>query len=148
MLHSRTPAWKQLDLFGIVQNMFQKDHRYFFLNIVHSYYLLTVVTEVLLATKNFQTQTSVSQQQKFVLKVYSELGIVLVLCNELGLVNMLKVSFGLKWKLLPLKYLFSVYIFQVLSQIDVSQIYILQELIVTVETKLIFQVCLCTISGM
>lgn len=61
---------------------------------------------------------------------------------------MLKVSFGLKWKLLPLKYLFSVYIFQVLSQIDVSQIYILQELIVTVETKLIFQVCLCTISGM
>lgn len=61
--------------------------------------------------------------------------------KELGLVNMLKVSFGLKWKLLPLKYLFSVYIFQVLSEIDVSQIYIWQELIVTVETKLIFQVC-------
>lgn len=81
MLHSRTPAWKQLDLFGIVQNMFQKDHRYFFLNIVRSYYLLTVIIEVLLATKNFQTQTSVSQQQEFVLEVYSELGIVLVLCK-------------------------------------------------------------------
>lgn len=54
---------------------------FFFLNIVHSYYLLTVIIEVLLATKNFQTQTSVSQQQEFVLEVYSELGIVLVLCK-------------------------------------------------------------------
>lgn len=41
----------------------------------------------------------------------------------------------------------SVYIFQVLSQIDKSQIYIWQELTVTVETKLIFQFCLCTVSG-
>lgn len=41
----------------------------------------------------------------------------------------------------------SVYIFQVLSQIDMSQVYIWQELTVTVETKLIFQFCLCTVSG-
>lgn len=52
---------------------------YFFLTLVCSYYLLTILTEALLATKNFQTQTSVSQQQEFVLKVYSELGIVSVL---------------------------------------------------------------------